>query len=82
MKKTSKMDIILKVFRNSDVTKTKEKIKMLGPSAKYDTTTFIFLRIALSLVVFFLTIYFFKFGYIVAPFIAILCYYLFFIHRK
>lgn len=78
MKKTSKMDIILKVFRNSDIVKTKEKIMMLGPSAKYDTTTFIFLRITLSLVTFFLTIYLFDFGYIFAPFVAIICYYLFY----
>lgn len=78
MKKVPKIKFIRKIFRNSDIKNIDEKIKLLGSWAKYDTNTFIFLRLFTTLIVFLLSIFVFKIGYIFTPFIAIAYYYLFY----
>lgn len=78
MKKVPKVKLIRKIFRNSDIINIDEKIKLLGSWAKYDTNTFIFLRLFTTLLVFMLSVFVFKVGYIFSPFIAIIYYYLFY----
>ena len=78
MKKVPKIKFIRKVFRNSDIISIDEKIKMLGSWAKYDTTTFIFLRLLTTLIIFFIAIYVFNAGYILSPIITVIYYYLFY----
>lgn len=78
MKKMPTIKFIRKVFRNYDIITIDEKIRMLGSWSKCDTTTFITLRLITTFIVFFISIYILKIGYIFSPFIAIIYYYLFY----
>ena len=78
MKSIPKIDFIRKVFRNSDIKRIDEKIKMLGSWVKFDALTFMFLRIFTTLLVLLLFTYILSSGYIFAPFVAIVYYYLFY----
>lgn len=78
MKSIPKIEFIRKVFRNSDIKNIDAKIKMLGSWVKFDALTFIFLRLFTTLLVLLLFTYILSSGYIFAPFVAILYYYLFY----
>lgn len=78
MKKKPKIRFIRKVFRNSDIINIDEKIKTLGSWAKYDTVTFLFFRIITTIIIFLILTYIFKIGYVLAPFVALIYYYLFY----
>lgn len=78
MKKMPNIKFIRKVFRTYDIITIDEKIRMLGSWSKCDTTTFITLRLITTFIVFFISIYILKIGYIFSPFIAIIYYYLFY----
>ena len=78
MKKVPKIKFIRKIFRSNDIKNIDEKIKLLGSWSKYDTNTFIFLRLFSTVIVFLLCVFTFKIGYIFSPFLAIIYYYLFY----
>lgn len=78
MKSIPKIDFIRKLFREKDIEKIDEKIQMLGSWVKFDALTFIFLRLVTTLLVLLLFTYILSVGYIFAPFIAIVYYYLFY----
>lgn len=78
MKSIPKIDFIRKLFREKDIEKIGEKIKMLGSWVKFDALTFIFLRLVTTLLVLLLFTYILSVGYIFAPFVAIVYYYLFY----
>lgn len=78
MKSIPKIEFIRKVFRNSDIKNIDEKIKMLGSWVKFDALTFIFLRLFTTFLVLLLFTYILSSGYIFAPFVAIIYYYLFY----
>lgn len=66
-----------KIYRDKDIQKVQEKMNMLGSFQKMDTYTFLNVRLISSIVVFLLLLYFFQYGYLLAPFLTILYYYLF-----
>ena len=76
MKSIPKIDFIRKLFREKDIEKIDEKIKMLGSWVKFDALTF--LRLVTTLLVLLLFTYILSVGYIFAPFVAIVYYYLFY----
>lgn len=78
MKSIPKIDFIRKLFREKDIEKIDEKIQMLGSWVKFDSLTFIFLRLVTTLLVLLLFTYILSVGYIFAPFVAIVYYYLFY----
>ena len=78
MKSIPKIDFIRKLFREKDIEKIDEKIQMLGSWVKFDALTFIFLRLVTTLLVLLLFTYILSVGYIFAPFVAIVYYYLFY----
>lgn len=78
MKSIPKIDFIRKLFREKDIEKIDEKIKMLGSWVKFNALTFIFLRLVTTLLVLLLFTYILSVGYIFAPFVAIVYYYLFY----
>jgi len=64
------------IYNQKSIDKMDKKIKKLGIYNKMDTITFINLRLFSSIVVFFITLYISEYGYIVAPIVTILYYYL------
>ncbi len=74
---SSENRIIRKIYRSQDIENIEEKIKMLG-DAKLDPVMFINIRLITSLVVFIAVLYISKMGYILAPFIALGYYYLYY----
>ena len=69
-------ELARKIYNHKTVEKMDTKIKLLGLHNKMETIKFLNMRLFTSIVVFFLSLYFFKFGYIVAPIATIMYYYL------
>ncbi len=69
---------IKKIYRKKDYEKINEKIESLGDDAVFDTLTFCNLRLFSSIVLFLFIMYTTKLGYITAPFLTIVYYYLFY----
>lgn len=65
-----------RIYNQKSIDKMDKKIKKLGIYNKIDTISFMNLRLFSSIVVFFLTLYISDLGYIVAPIMTILYYYL------
>lgn len=78
MDNRKKNNFIMKIYRDSDVNRINDLIDMLGNDFKMDAYTFISLRTVSTIIVFIITLYIVKLGYIFAPFIAISYYYLFY----
>lgn len=76
--KVSNIKLVRKIFRNSDIKNIDEDIKLLGNLVKYNASTFIFLRLLSTLLVFLFLIIVLNVGYIITPFITIIYYYLFY----
>lgn len=70
----SKHELSRKIYNQKTVQKMDEKIKLLGLNNKLETIEFLNMRLFTSFIVFFLSLYFFKFGYIVAPILTIVYY--------
>lgn len=71
-------EFVKKIYRKKDYDKIDEKIVSLGETAIFDTLTFCNVRLFSSIVLFFVIMYTTKEGYITAPFITIVYYYLFY----
>lgn len=69
---------IERIYGQKELDNIKAKIKCLGKDAKYTATTFCMSRIIITALAFILTILLTDMGYIYAPFVAIICYYLFY----
>jgi len=69
--------VIKKIHRKKDINNIEQKIMMLG-NTKLDVTTFINMRLITSLIVFIITLYVSDLGYIYAPIITLIYYYLFY----
>ena len=69
-------ELARRIYNQKMVEKMDTKIKLLGIHNKIETMKFLNMRLFTSFVVFFLSLYFFDLGYIVAPLATILYYYL------
>lgn len=65
-----------KIYSSKLIENTEKKIKLLGVSTKMEAISFLNLRFFTSIIIFFITIYIFKLGYIMAPLVTIIYYYL------
>lgn len=72
-----KHQMVRKIYRECDIVKYDAEIEMLGNEARFDSITFLNARLLTTMIVFLLVLYNTKVGYIYAPFVSILYYYLF-----
>jgi len=75
MKKSS--ELAIRIYNKKIVKKIDTKINLLGQQNKLDTMQFLNMRLLTTCITFFLSIYFFKLGYIIAPIITLIYYFLF-----
>lgn len=73
----NKKELAKRIYPKKVVDKVDKKIKLLGISTKLDAITFLNLRLLTSALVFFLILYLFSYGYILAPAITLVYYYMF-----
>lgn len=66
-----------KIYLDKDIRKIESQLLLLGDHAKYDAVHYMNIRLFTSALVFILTLYTIKVGYLFAPIITILYYYLF-----
>lgn len=71
-----KIKFARKLFSSLDIKQIDEKIKMLGSNSKLDTNTFMFIRILATIILFIISIYILKLGYIISPIISLIFYYI------
>jgi len=76
-KRKKKNNVIRSLFNNKLLNRTDNKINLLGLESKYDTESFLCIRIITSIVLFVLIFSNYKYGYIVGIIVVILYYYLF-----
>ncbi len=69
-------ELARKIYSQKIIDKTDKKIKLLGVSTKMDAIRFLNIRLFTSFIVFFVVLYIFNFGYLLAPLITIIYYYL------
>ena len=69
--------MIRKVYRSKDVDAIEEKLIMLGDS-KMDATTFMNMRLLTSIIVFLIPLYVSDLGYVYAPAVTLIYYYLYY----
>ena len=72
-----KQEFIKSIYSKNYLEKQKSKIKLLGTNNKIDVYDLITLRLITTIILFIVIIYIFKYGYIIAPCIALIYYYLF-----
>lgn len=65
------------IYRKNDIGKIEKEIQLLGKDAKFDTATFVNIRLFTTIILFFVILYTVKLGYVFAPFITIFYYYAF-----
>jgi len=70
------LELARRIYNQKMVEKIDNKIKLLGIYNKLETIKFLNMRLFTSFIVFFLSLYYFKFGYIIAPVVTIVYYYL------
>ncbi len=74
----SNNNFIRKIYRESDIKSLNQDIKMLGDNFKMNARYFMNIRLTTSIVLFILVLYNFPLGYIFAPLLTIVYYYLFY----
>lgn len=72
----NKQELARRIYNQKTVEKMDVKIKLLGIYNKLETIHFLNMRLFISFAVFFLSLFIFDFGYIMAPILTIVCYYL------
>lgn len=70
--------IVRKIYRSKRVEQVQAEINKLGPDVKYDAVTFLNFRYLTTIVVFLIVLYNTKLGYVCAPVVMILYYYVFY----
>ena len=73
-----KAKFIEKIYSKKQLNEINQKLKYLDKDTKYTVTTFCLTRLIITFIAFILTIAVMDAGYIYAPFVAIICYYLFY----
>lgn len=68
--------VICRIYREKTVEKIDAKVKLLGINAGVDAISFLNARLILSIIIFIFVLIFSKYGYILAPIITILFYFL------
>ena len=71
-----KPELARKIYNQKTIDKMEKKIKLLGISNNVDAITFLNLRLFTSFIVFFVVLYIINLGYVVAPLITVLYYFL------
>ncbi len=71
-----KNNLIIKLYRVRTVKRVEDKIKLLGVSSKFNTLTFLNIQFLLTVLVFLVTFFISDIGYVLAPLLALLTYYL------
>ncbi len=66
-----------KIYSEKDIAKVDSQLLLLGDEVKYDAVTYMNIRLLTSILVFCLILYIMKSGYLFAPLLTILYYYLF-----
>ena len=66
-----------RLYSKSSIKMAEDKINLLGVDNKYTAIFFLNLRLALSIIIFITSLYFFDLGYIIAPLLTFLFYRLF-----
>lgn len=69
--------IVRRFYRTKDISKIESELLLLGEHAKFDAITYLNVRIVTSILVFILMLSFSSIGYLTAPFVTIVYYYLF-----
>jgi len=72
----NKHELARRIYNQKTVEKLEKKIKLLGIHNKLETIKFLNTRLFTSFVVFFTSLYFFKFGYIIGPVLTIIYYFM------
>lgn len=70
-------NIIFKIYRKKTIKKVEDKVRHLGIYSTMDTIKFLNTRLLLSIIIFIFVLVYSKYGYILAPLITGLFYYLF-----
>lgn len=73
----NKHELSRRIYNHKMVEKLNKKIKLLGLNNKLDTIEFLNARLIMCILAFFLSLYLFKFGFIIGPILTIVSYYLF-----
>ena len=63
-----------KIYSKKTIKDINKKIKLLGVSTKFDTYTFLNIRLIGTIIIFLITLYISKIGFILAPLLAIIYY--------
>ncbi len=71
-----KKSIATKIYRKKTIDKINDKVKLLGDKVKFDAITFLNFRLIFIVLLFLLIFVFSKMGYVLAPVIALLLYFL------
>lgn len=71
-----KKSIATKIYRKKTIDKINNKVKLLGSNTKIDAVTFLNFRLLFIILFFILVFIFSKIGYILAPVVSIILYYL------
>lgn len=69
--------LLKKIYRKKEIDNIEASIKMLGERSNMDAITFMNIRYFTTLLVFLLILYVSNFGYILAPLISVIYYYMF-----
>lgn len=72
-----KLNMSVKIHSKKQIKIIEEKLNLLGPNNKYKPLTLLNLRLITSVIIFFMIIYFNEWGYVLAPLLTIIYYYLF-----
>ena len=67
--------LIRKFYREKDINHIEEKLMLLGNDKKIDPVEYMNVRLITTIMVFFLSLYIFNMGYIIAPALTIAYYY-------
>lgn len=68
--KKKNINMIHKIYSESTINKFQKKINLLGYNNSYDAVTFLNIRLITSILLFFVILYFSKYGYFIAPIIS------------
>lgn len=77
MSSKKKNNFVMKIYRDKNVDRVNTLIDMLGNDYKMDAYTFISLQVVTTVIIFVMLLYIVKLGYVIAPLISIVYYYLF-----
>ena len=73
MKKNNKnLNLAYKIYSEESIKKYQKKIDLLGYKDSYDAVIFLNIRFLTTILIFFVILYIFKLGYIIAPVISII----------